>query len=205
MRPILKNSFQFVVFACFIGITTLIGVVPSVAFERSASVTVTITIPPSARAEFPDGTSFQLRIPSRQEGLGPGGPFAYGRAPHVALAQVPFTVLANTPVTVSVLPGDLMEAGSALGAATRADGGDTRLPYRVRLEFPLGVPNNPLAGNGGNGRSGDDVRSADPRGALLSGIVHIVPAITWGEIASRRFSASGLYVGNVEVVVSTGD
>lgn len=177
------------------------------ASDEAVSVTVAIEVAPIAQVELPQGGGFRLYIPTRDEGTGPGGPFTPQQAPHLDIAEIPFEVTGNGIVNVDVKPETIIAEApdGVIGEAMHTEVSGWTLPYRVRLEFPLGNPPNPTAGlgnPGGRNPTQGESYSADTSSGPLSGIVHVIPDVTWGEIASGRFSESGHYTGTVEITVT---
>lgn len=177
--------------------------------QDRATVSIAIKVSPIAQIDFPSGTDFELDIPGRpnRHGSRRGGP-----PPHLDTAQVPFTITGNSPVTVRALPGVIFRQDhkGILGKAFSVPGGgasaDAVLGYRLRLEFPLGHPRNPLAGFGkrrGKNHTGLNRLTADPSQGPLSGIVHVIPNENMGSIASGKFGHPGRYRGSVQVILST--
>lgn len=175
----------------------------AMAQSDRATVSVTVRVDPIARLDLDAGSGFEIYIPTAAETR--GGPFSFGAAPHVALAEVPFTVRSNTRVTVSVLPEPLMD-GTGKGQAIAVNGSGETLGFWVVLDFPSGTTLNPLEGLGAHGQNatGKTASSADVSSGPLAGIVYIVPNVTRGEVASGRVP-SGRYSGAVQVVVTVDD
>lgn len=173
------------------------------------TVTVSIRVAPVAQVDFPAGTGFELHIPDKGKGR---APMRAGPPPHIDTAQIPFTIKGNTPVVVLAVPGAILQEDQdgTIGRAWPVPGGgasgDAALGYRLRLEFPLGVPKNPLAGLG-NGRGKNPTRSdsmkGDPSQGSLSGIIHVIPDVHWGDVASGKFDDPGIYSGSVQLIIST--
>jgi hypothetical protein len=198
--------------ALLVGLS-LLGAVESRAQQTTskASVGVEIRVGPIAQIEFPQGTGFELYIPSRQEGLADQGPFSPARAPHVATAQIPFTVVGNAWAVVSALPADILQVlpdgpvGKAFPGDPEGPNQGVELPYRLRLEFPEGTPVQPLAGlenPRGRNPTDDGTASANVASGPVFGVIHVIPDIIWGEIASGRFVNHGLYRGEVQVTIA---
>jgi len=175
---------------------------PALAQSDRATVSIAIEIGPIVQLDLDSGAGFQIYIPTASETR--GRPFDFGAPPHVSLAEVPFTVRGNTPVTVSARPEPLQDGDGQVGRAIAVDGSGRTVRYRLVLEFPLGTPAKPLQGLGARGQNatGNATRSADASTGPLSGIVHIVPEVIRGEIASSRVH-SGWYSGSVRVIVGT--
>lgn len=184
---------------------------------------VGIRVGPIAQIDFPQGTGFLLDIPSRAEGLAGRGPFASGQAPHVDTVTIPFTVAGNAWVIVSVEPGSVQGArsggpvgrafidslvGRALPDDPSGPNQGVELPYRLWVEFPATTSARPPAGlgnpSGGNPAPHNESR-ANVADGPVNGIVHVVPSVTWAEIASRRFVNPGLYRGDVQVTITAID
>lgn len=208
----------------FVG-TLLFGALGSRAQQaaREAIVGVGIKVGAIAQIEFPQGTGFALDIPSRAEGIAGRGPSAPGRAPHVDTAQIPFSVTGNAWVTVSVEPGAVMGSppvgpvgrafpndlvGKALPDDPSGPNKGVELPYQLWLEFPkASLASSPVGLGNPSGRNPAHhkvLRASVAKGPVF-GIVHVVPGITWGEIASRNFDNPGLYFGSVQVTVTASE
>ena len=190
------------------------------AASDTASVTISIQIGPIAEIDFPQGTGFELYIPSREEGLAGRGPFPRGEEPHVDTAQIPFTVIGNAWVTVEAAPGAVLEpppggpVGRAFGDAPVGkafpddpDGPNqgVELPYRLWIEFPEGSSARSPAGLGnpsGRNPTEHSISRANVASGPVSGIVHVVPGVIWGEIASQHFDNPGRYRGEVQVTIT---
>jgi hypothetical protein len=175
------------------------------ADQASAVVGVEIHVPPIAEVQFPQGADFSLEIPSREEGLGPGGPFRSSQPPQLDAARIPFLLLANHTVTITAVPvrvfgtrGDVL-----IGAATQ-DGGDAVLPYTLQLEIEGAGTSPHLRGFGitrGLAARHQNEVTVRSGGQPLSGVVHVHPDVSWGEIASRRFAGSGVFTGEIRISV----
>ena len=185
-----------------------------------ANVNILIRINPIARVDFPQGTGFVLVIPSREEGRGRGGPFTRGPAPHLDSAQIPFIVTGNSWVTITAEPGAIftlpprspvgrafgdVPVGIALLDDPDASAQESAIPYTLWIEFPAGLSGRSPAGLGnpsGKNPTKQSALQASVANGPISGIVHVVPNIVWGDIASGRFVNSGIYRGEVQVTVT---
>jgi hypothetical protein len=175
------------------------------AQDDQQTVILQIHVPPIAEVQFPQGADFSLEIPSREEGLGPGGPFRSSQPPQLDAARIPFLLLANHTVTITAVPvrvfgtrGDVL-----IGAATQ-DGGDAVLPYTLQLEIEGAGTSPHLRGFGitrGLAARHQNEVTVRSGGQPLSGIVHVHPDVSWGEIASRRFAGSGVFTGEIRISV----
>jgi len=197
-----------------------LGAGKALAASDTVSITVAIQITPIVQIEFPQGSEFQLYIPSREEGRGGGGHFTRGPAPHLDTAQIPFIVTGNARVTVSAEPGEVFAwphrspVGQAfddvlLGKAIIVDPANSAeenaIPYTLWIEFPAAVSGRSPAGLGnpsGKNPTKHSSLQASVANGPISGIVHVVPSITWGDVASGRFVNAGIYSGEVQVTVT---
>lgn len=214
-------SFFLLFLAAFAGVSlhgNLEGKAQQTTSQTRAAVG--IRVGPVAQIDFPQGTGFLLDIPSRVEGLAGRGPVASVHAPHVDAATIPFTVTGNAWVMVSVEPAAVLASppGSPVGRAFpdgpvgRALPDDpsgpnqgVELPYRLWIEFPSANAARSPAGLGnpsGGNPAQHSMSRANVADGPVAGIVHVVPSVTWGEIASRRFASPGLYRGEVQVTVT---
>jgi len=222
MNTLSGRRWRFLLLSALVAGVSLVGTLESHAQRTTseARVGVGIRVGPIAQIEFPQGTGFVLDIPSREEGLADRGPFSPQRAPHVDTAQIPFTVIGNAWVTVSVEPGAVLESppGGPVGRAfpdgpvgmARPDdpfgpNQGVELPYRLWIEFPEASSARLAAGLGnpsGRNPTEHSISRANVASGPVSGIVHVVPGVTWGEIASRSFVNPGLYRGDVQVTIT---
>lgn len=184
---------------------------------HEARVQVELRVSTIAQIDFPEGTNFLLRIPSREEALARRGPYALGNPPYLDVAEIPFVVNGNAWLTVSAEPGSVQASRPKRGFGPAYDSGpvglafpDDRngpnkgieLPYRLWIDFsPTGVGGRSADLLGpARGASVAHINAAD--GPIL-GVVYVVPNLTWGEIASRRFSHPGYYRGEVRIAITT--
>lgn len=181
--------------------------------KDTATVGVQIQIGPIAQLDLPKGTGFELYIPSRTQGLGGGGPFTRGPAPHLDNVQIPFTVSGNAWVTVTAAPSAMLDSppSGPVGRASRtgpmgkalSDAG-AELPYYLCIELKSGNHGRSLAGLGnpcGTNPTQHPTSRANVAQGSVSGVVHVVPGVIWGDIASRRFDSPGIYRGEVQVTI----
>ena len=219
ITPLAKSSCKAVASALLLGALVGAGFEARAQQGRdTATVGVQIQIGPIAQLDFPEGTGFELYIPSREEGLAGSGPFPRGEEPHVDTAQIPFTVIGNAWVTVEAAPGAVLEpppggpVGRAFGDAPVGkafpddpDNQGVELPYRLWIEFPEGSSAHSPAGLGnpsGRNPTEHSISSANVARGPVSGIVHVVPGVIWGEIASQHFDNPGRYRGEVQVTIT---
>ena len=192
----------------------------ALAASDTASVVISIQVTPIAQIEFPQGADFQLYIPSREEGRGRGGPFTRGPTPHLDSAQIPFIVTGNSWVTITAEPGAIftlpprspvgrafgdVPVGIALLDDPDASAQESAIPYTLWIEFPAGLSGRSPAGLGnpsGKNPTKQSALQASVANGPISGIVHVVPNIVWGDIASGGFVNSGIYRGEVQVTVT---
>lgn len=215
ITPLAKSSCKAVASAMLLGALVGAGFEARAQQGRdTATVGVQIQIGPIATLDFPEGTSFELHIPSRAQGLGGAGPFTRGPAPHLDSAQIPFTVSGNAWVTVAAAPGAELDApaGGPVGRASGAGPGGkalsdagAELPYYLCIELEPRKRGRSLAGLGnpcGTNPTQHATSRANVARGPVSGVVHVVPGVIWGSIASRRFDNPGIYRGEVQVTIT---
>lgn len=214
-RPV-KHCLIALVTALFSGVLSpgYPGVHAQLASDE-ARLGVQIRFGPIAQLELPEGTAFELHIPSRAQGLEGSGPFTRGPAPHLDSAQVPFTVSGNARVTVSAAPGAVLDAPpeGPVGRASRtgptgkalSDTG-AELPYYLCIELPESGGRGPSSAGLGNPCGTNPGHQAtsrvDTAQGPISGVVHVVPGVMWGDVASRSFDNPGIYRGEVQVTIT---
>ena len=181
------------------------------ASEENAKVTLMIRVHPMAEVQFPNGQGFVLRIPSRAEGLVPGGPFIPGRAPQLDAAQIPFQIIANTPVTLTALPVEVSELRktTVIGTATSEDpdgpNAGALLPYVLRLEIVtdgMAAPGRGLGITRGMSAQATNEATVQSPGRMLHGVIHVHPDLNWGDVASGAFPYHGTFRGEVRLTVT---
>lgn len=181
---------------------------------NEARVGVGIKIGPIAQIEPAQGNGFELYIPSREEGRGPGGSTQPDQAPHLDIAEIPFEIRSNSRVTVEALPGAVLEylQGEPIGKAFPVEQDNAAagavLPYRLHIEFPAKTRGRAVPGlrNGrGKNPTGSHSSTYDASGGSVSGIVYVIPIIKRADLATRGFNQPGLYTGTVQITVSAGE
>lgn len=194
-------------------IALLVGLFPleyASAQSTQETVNVRISVGQIAEIEFPEGSGFELDIPDREDGRGPRGPFGSSLAPQLDAARIPFVLRANHTVRITAIPLQVVgwRGNVAIGGATQVDDGegvDGRvLPYTLQLELQDHGSSAQVRGLGIT--SGQSTRfqneiTVRESGQGLRGIIHVHPDISWADVASGRYTASGVFSGEVRLGV----
>lgn len=184
---------------------------------------VALKVDAYAHVEFPKGTSFKVRIPSLNEWLNFRTQNASEALPHLDTVHIPFIVTGNAWVAISVGPGEIeQKLPPSIGFqetinASRTNSNAERLQhvqpqsalfFKTYIEFPKRLANQTTKGistsSGKNPTQNTSLRTNVADGPV-SGVIHVIPNIIWGENARRNAVLPGIYRGNVQVTISASE
>jgi hypothetical protein len=224
MRPARLRFSRLLFLAIFCGAFLAFGSM-TMAQPKSSEyrLGVALKVDAYAHVEFPKGTSFKIRIPSLNEWLNYRTQNASQALPYLETVQIPFIATGNAWVAISVEPGEIeqrLPAGNDLQErinASRSHSNAERLqhvqpqialPFKVYIEFPKRLSNRTTKGlstySGENPTQNTSSR-ADVADGPVSGAIHVIPNIIWGENARRNAVLPGIYRGNVQVTISASE